>query len=130
MYSKTSSVISKQQLSDEFLNGFCSCEETPKAVHTAVCSEMDVNTIWQVLFCLAFTFKSPPKRKDSQRKKLQVHKLRDPRVKNNLKVMLEGRLHCVAAAEPEEQWKQTKTILQETTTEVVGLSTRKKPRLV
>ena len=39
--------------------------------------------------------------------------------------MLEERLYCVAAAEPEEQWKQMKTILQETTAEVVGLSTRK-----
>ena len=39
--------------------------------------------------------------------------------------MLEERLHCVTAAEPEEQWKQMKTILQETMAEVVGLSTRK-----
>ena len=39
--------------------------------------------------------------------------------------MLEERLHCVTPAEPEEQWKQMKTILQETTAEVVGLSTRK-----
>ena len=39
--------------------------------------------------------------------------------------MLEERLHCVTAAEPEEQWKQMKTILQETTAEVVGLSTQK-----
>ncbi|WP_294032259.1 hypothetical protein, partial [Thiolapillus sp.] len=74
---------------------------------------------------VAFAFKSPPKRKGPQTKKLQVHKLRDPRVKNNLQVMLEERLHCVTAAEPEEQWKQMKTILQETTAEVVGLSTRK-----
>ena len=58
-------------------------------------------------------------------KKLQVHKLRDPRVKNNLQDMLEERHHCVIAAEPEEQWKQIKTMLQETMTEVVGLSTRK-----
>ena len=39
--------------------------------------------------------------------------------------MLEERLHCVTAAEPEEQWKQMKTMLQETTAEVVGLSARK-----
>ena len=39
--------------------------------------------------------------------------------------MLEERLHCVTAAESEEQWKQMKSILQETTAEVVGLSTRK-----
>ena len=31
----------------------------------------------------------------------------------------------MTAAEPEEQWKQMKTILRETTAEVVGLSTRK-----
>ena len=41
--------------------------------------------------------------------------------------MLEERLHCVTAAEPEEQWKQMKTMLQETTAEVVGLLTRKLP---
>ena len=38
--------------------------------------------------------------------------------------MLEERLHCVTAAEPEEQWKEMKTILHESTAEVVGLSTR------
>ena len=58
-------------------------------------------------------------------KKLPVHKLRDPRVKNNLRVMLEERLYCVTAAEPEDQWKQMKTTLQETTAEVDGLPTRK-----
>ena len=41
--------------------------------------------------------------------KLQVYKLRDPRVKSNLQVM--ERLHCVTAAEPEELWKQMKTVL-------------------
>ena len=39
--------------------------------------------------------------------------------------MLDERLHCVTAAEPEEHWKQTKAILQETTAEGVGQSTRK-----
>ena len=32
-------------------------------------------------------------------KKLQIHKLRDLRVKNNLQVMLEDELHRVAAAD-------------------------------
>ena len=73
---------------------------------------------------VAFTFKSPPKRKGPQTKKLKVHKLRDPRVKNSLQAMLEERLHCVTAAEPEEQLQQMKTRLQETTAEAVGLSTR------
>ena len=39
-------VVSKQRLSDEFL------EETPKDKETAVCSETDVDAVWQVLFCL------------------------------------------------------------------------------
>ena len=39
--------------------------------------------------------------------------------------MLEERLHCVTAAEPEEQCQQMKTMLQETTAEDVGLLTRK-----
>ena len=45
-------VISKQQLSGEFSDGFRVCEETPKVKETAVCSEMDVDAIWQVVFCL------------------------------------------------------------------------------
>ena len=45
-------MVSKQQLSDEFLNGFCACEEMPKVEETAVCLETDVDAIWQVLFCL------------------------------------------------------------------------------
>ena len=74
---------------------------------------------------VAFAFKSLPNRKGPQTKKLKVDKLCDPKVKNNLQVMLEERFHCVTE-KPEKQWKQMKTILQETTTEVVGLSTRKK----
>ena len=46
-------VISKQQLSDEFLDGFCACEETPKVEKTAVCSETYVDAVWQILFCLS-----------------------------------------------------------------------------
>ena len=43
--------VSKQQLSDEFINGFRAWEETPKFEQIAVCSETDVDAIWQVLFC-------------------------------------------------------------------------------
>ena len=42
-------VISKQQLSDEVLDGFRVREETPKVEETAVCSETDVDAVWQVL---------------------------------------------------------------------------------
>ena len=41
-------LISKQQLFDEFLIGFCAREEMLKVEETAVCSEMDVDAIWQV----------------------------------------------------------------------------------
>ena len=44
-------VVSKQQLSDEFLDNFRACEETAKVEETAVCSETDVDVVWQVLFC-------------------------------------------------------------------------------
>ena len=47
-----SAVVSKQQLSDEFLSGFRACEETPKVEEAAVCSETDVDADLQVLFCL------------------------------------------------------------------------------
>ena len=42
-----------QQFSDKFFDGFHACKETPKIEHTAVCFETDVDTVWQVLFCLA-----------------------------------------------------------------------------
>ena len=46
------SVVSKQQFSDEFLDAFCACEETPKVEETVVCSETDVDAVLQVPFCL------------------------------------------------------------------------------
>ena len=51
---KKGTVVSKQQLSDEFLDGFhaCNCKEMPKVEETAVCLEMDVDAVWQFLFCL------------------------------------------------------------------------------
>ena len=45
-------VVSKQQLRDEFLDGFRACEETQKVEETAVCLETDVDAVLQVLFCL------------------------------------------------------------------------------
>ena len=38
--------------SDEFLNGFRACDETPNVEHAAVCSGAAVHAVWQVLFCL------------------------------------------------------------------------------
>ena len=31
--------------------GFRACQETPKVEHAAVCSEKDVDVVWQILFC-------------------------------------------------------------------------------
>ena len=45
-------VVSKQQLSDEFLDGFHACEEMLKVEKTAVCSETDVDAVWQVLLSI------------------------------------------------------------------------------
>ena len=45
-------VISKQQLIDEFLDGFRTCEETLRVQETATCSETDLHAVWQVLICL------------------------------------------------------------------------------
>ena len=54
MSCKASSVWARraQQLSDEFLDGLRACEKTPEVEETAVCSETDVDAVWQVLFCL------------------------------------------------------------------------------
>ena len=41
-----------KQLGDDLLRGFRSCEETPEVEQTAVCTETDVNAVWQVPFCL------------------------------------------------------------------------------
>ena len=43
-------VNNKQQLGDEFLDGFCACEETPGVEEIGVCSETNVDAVWQVLF--------------------------------------------------------------------------------
>ena len=90
-------------------------------------SSADCYTDHRLVRCkVAFTFK----RRGRRTKKLQVHELCEPRVKNNLQVMSGDRLHCVAAAEREEQWKQMKTIVQETTAEIVRPVDQKTPRLV
>ena len=57
--------------------------DTRDALHTRVMPSADCYTDRRLVRCkVAFTFKSPSKRKGPQtKKKLQVHKLRDPRVK-------------------------------------------------
>ena len=100
--------------------------DTRDVLHIRVMPSADCYTDHRLVGCkVACTFKSPPKRKGPRPKKLQVHKLRNPTVKNGLQVMLEERLHYVTAAEPEDQWMQMKTMLQEIMAEVAGLSTWK-----
>ena len=41
-------VVSKQQLSDEFLDDFRACGETPKIDETVVCLDTEVDAVWQV----------------------------------------------------------------------------------
>ena len=54
-------------------------------LHNKVMPSADCYTDHRLVQCkVTFTFKSPPKRKYPQTKKLQVHTLCDPRVKNTL----------------------------------------------
>ena len=41
-------VVSRQQLSDEFLDGFHACEEMLKVKETAICSGTDVDARWHL----------------------------------------------------------------------------------
>ena len=100
-------------------------QDTRHVLHTRVMPSADCYIDHRLVRCkVAFICKSPSKCLP-QTKKMKEHKLRNPRVKNNVEVMLKERLHCATAAKSEEKWKQMKTIKQETTAEVVGLSTRK-----
>ena len=61
--------------------------DTRDMLHTRVMPSADCYTDHRLVrYKVAFTFKSPSKRKGSQTKKLQAHKLNDQRVKNNLQV--------------------------------------------
>ena len=55
MCCKSSSVWARRAQSsatNSSVDGFRACEETPKVEETAVCSETDIDAVWQVLFCL------------------------------------------------------------------------------
>ena len=62
--------------------------DTRDLLYTRVLPSADCCIDYRQVRCkVAFTFKLPPKRKCSTMKKLQVYRLRDPRVKNNLQVL-------------------------------------------
>ena len=44
--------VGKRQLSDVFFNGFRACKETLEVEETAVCSDTDVDAVWQSSFAL------------------------------------------------------------------------------
>ena len=61
--------------------------ETRDILHTRVMPSANCCTDHSQVHCkVVFTFRSPPERKGPQMKKLQVHRLRDRRVKNNFHV--------------------------------------------
>ena len=61
--------------------------DTRDVLHTRVMTNADCYTDHRLVCCkVTFAFKSPRKRKGPQMKKLQVHKICDQRVKNNLQV--------------------------------------------
>ncbi|KAL8590453.1 hypothetical protein ACOMHN_011666 [Nucella lapillus] len=76
---------------------------------------------------VSFILKPPPKTKGPQSKKLQMLKLRISETKVEFQIKLEEKLSSEADpdTDPEHQWTQLKTVLQETTAEIVGFSTRK-----
>ena len=70
--------------------------DTRDVLHTRVMSSADCYTDYRLVRCkVAFAFKSPPKRKGPQTKKLQVHKLRDLRVKKQSPSHVGGRTFIV-----------------------------------
>jgi len=97
-------------------------------LHTRVMPSADCYTDHRLVRSkIAFTFKPPPKKKGPQTKKLQVHKLQDADTKVEFQAKLEERLSGDEDLpdDPEQQWMRLKTILQATSAEVVGFSTRK-----
>ena len=76
---------------------------------------------------VAFTFKPPPRKKGPQTRRLNVQKLRCPLHQKTYQAKLAERLDRVADPDTDidQHWMQLKTVLQETTAEVAGFSSRK-----
>ena len=76
---------------------------------------------------VAFTFKPPPRKKGPQTRRLNVQKLRCPLHQKTYEAKLAERLDRVADPDTDidQHWTQLKTVLQETTAEVAGFSSRK-----
>ena len=76
---------------------------------------------------VAFTFKPPPRKKGPQTRRLNVQKLRCPLHQKTYQAKLAERLDRVADPDTDidQHWRQLKTVLQETSAEVVGFSSRK-----
>ena len=76
---------------------------------------------------VAFTFKLPPWKKDPQTRRLNIQKLRCQLHQKTYQAKLAERLDRVADPDTDidQHWTQLKTVLQETTAEVAGFSSRK-----
>jgi len=95
---------------------------------TRVMPSADCYTDHRLIRCkVAFVFKPPPRKKGPQGRRFFVAKLKDPATKATFQEKLGERLNNEddLLADPEQLWTQLKTVLHETTEEVVGYAARK-----
>ena len=94
--------------------------------HTRVMPSADCYTDHRLVRSkVAFTFKPPPRKKGPQTRRQNVQKLRCPLHQKTYQAKLAERLDRVADPDTDQHWTQLKTVLQETTAEVAGFSSRK-----
>ena len=96
--------------------------------HTRIMPSADCYTDHRLVRSkVAFTFKPPPWKKDPQTRRLNIQKLRCPLHQKTYQAKLTERLDRVADPDTDidQHWTQLKTVLQKTTAEVVGFSSRK-----
>ena len=96
--------------------------------HTKVMPSADCYTNHRFICSkVAFTFKPLLRKKGPQTRRLSVQKLRCPLHQKTYQTKLAERLDRVADPDTDidQHWTQLKTVLQETTAEVAGFSSRK-----
>lgn len=90
-------------------------------LHTRVMPSADCYTDHRLVRTkVALTFKPPPKRKGPQTKKLQVNGLHHSEIKAVFEAKLAERLQHPPNPDPESQWQEFKTAVQETAAETLG----------
>ena len=115
-----------------FLNYILICRrDTQDVLHTRVMPSMDCYRDHRLVHSkITFIFKSPPRRNGSQTKKLHIDKFQIPELRNTFQIKLSERLagRTNQSANPEDQWKQLKTHIKETTTVVASFQRKKNIR--